>query len=148
MYRVSTNLTLFLKFFVPVVWIVFFASFTIAVWVTDEHIGPLGFWQFKIGLTIFLFLGALVLYFLFMRLKRVEMSGEHIYISNYIKTYRYPYDSIAEIKEDDFLLFRRIRVFLKEAGKFGRKIVFVADKRNLRQFYEDHPAIKKAINSI
>ncbi len=138
MTRVSTSLTIFLKLFIPTFWIVFFGIFTIAVWLTDETIGPLSFISFKIGLTAFFLFGIFMLYLVLMRLKRVEMDDEFIYVTNYFKTFRYPYHNIKKIRESDFLILKTVRIFFKEKGYFGKSIFFVASRKNLQHFLEEH----------
>ena len=109
MQRVSTNLTLFYKFFVPIFWIVFFGSVTIAAVLSDNAIfGEFSGRPFRIGLVFFFLSGLAMFGFTLMRLKRVEMSADHLYVTNYFKHLRYPYRDIEKIAESEFLIFRYI----------------------------------------
>lgn len=140
MQQVSTSLTLFLKIFIPVFWTVFFFAFTLAVWNLDvDFFGNIPIQTFRIGMAVFLLLGVLFFYWSVLRLKRVEMDEDFIFVTNYFKNYKYPWHNIAEIKERDFLLFRTIHLILKEPGSFGKKITFVASRRKFNTFIKEHP---------
>ena len=141
MQNISSNLTLFLKIFIPTLWIVFFGLFTIASLLTTEEISIVTNSTFRIGLLIFFTTGCTILYFTLIQLKRVDMDSEFMYVSNYFKTYRYSYPSIEQIKERDFLLFHTIHVYLKEPGKFGKKFVFVSRSNKLDRFLKHHPLV-------
>ena len=78
MINISTNATLMLKFAIPICWLIFFGSFTIAAWVVPatEGVGPT--MAAKIGLTLFFLIGALYLYWGLLRLKRIEMDADFV----------------------------------------------------------------------
>jgi hypothetical protein len=99
--------------------------------------------SFNIGLTVFFALGVALLYWALMRLKRVEMDAEYVYVTNYFKTYRYSWDSLEKIEESDYLFFRSVHLFLKTAGNFGKKITFVASRKRFNEFLIDHPEISQ-----
>ncbi len=140
MQQVSTSLTLFLKIALPIIWTVFFLTFNMAVWKLDiANFGPIPIENFRIGLLFFLLLGIALLYWSVMRIKRVEMDKEYVYATNYFKNYRYPWHNIEGIEERDFKLFRSIHIKLKEPGKFGKKITFVASRRKFNSFIKENP---------
>ncbi len=80
-----------------------------------------------------------------MQLKRVDMDEDFMYVSNYFKTFRYTYPSIEKIKERDFLLFYTIHVHLKEAGEFGKKIVFISRSKKLDRYLKAHPKVAEQL---
>jgi len=140
MQQVSTSLTLFLKIALPIVWTVFFLTFNMAVWKLDvASFGPIPIQSFRIGLLVFLLLGIAILYWSVMRIKRVEMDKEYVYATNYFKNYKYPWHNIEAIEERNFVLFRSIHIKLKEPGKFGKKITFVASRRKFNSFIKENP---------
>ena len=143
MQRVSSSATLFLKFFVPTFWIVFFGAFSILMLLTSPTInGKVSPGVLRIGAVLFFLLGIAVLYWAVMRLKRVEMDKDFIYATNYFKTFRYPYHNVEKMVENDYLFFRSIHIFLKEPGTFGPKITFVVSQKLLERFLEDHPEVR------
>ena len=63
MIRISRTSTIFYKLFVPIFWAVFFGSFFVAIWITDEAQGSvLGITGIKIVGSIMYILGLILLY--------------------------------------------------------------------------------------
>ena len=142
MINISTNATLILKFAIPIFWMIFFGSFTIAAWVipgVEEGAGP--DMSTKIGITVFFLTGVAFLYWGFLRLKRIEMDGDFVYATNYFKTYRYPWHNISKIEEKDYMLFRTLHIYLNTPGKFGKKIYCVISQKRLNEFLATHPGV-------
>ena len=98
MQRVSSNLTVFFKLFLPTVWIVFFTIFTISIFTIDGQSLPfLTSPVFKYPfLLVYLIFFALI-YFTIIQLKRVEMGIDCYFVSNYLKTYRLVYEDIESV---------------------------------------------------
>lgn len=146
MQRVSTNLTLFYKFFLPIFWIVFFGSMTIAALVYDKAFyGEIPGVPFRIGIVIFFLSGVAMFGFTLMRLKRVEMSDEHLYVTNYFKHLRYPYGDIEKISESEFLIFKLVTIHLKASGTFGKKFTFLASRNRYAEFWREHPELHDSV---
>ena len=140
MERVSTNLTLFYKFFVPIFWIVFFGAFTVAVFVYQfEYFGNIPKWPFRILVLAFFLSGVVMFFFTLMRLKRVEMDDLYVYVTDYFKNYRYPYHNIEKFQESSFLILQIVTIHLKEPGQFGKKITFISSKNRYEDFFRSHP---------
>lgn len=146
MQRVSSNTTLFLRIVIPTMWIVFFGAFTfVTIFLKNEEIPLFQTLYFKLGTLGFFLIGAVFLLLTVVRLKRVDMSEEHIYVTNYFKTVRYTYDSFADLTESDYLLFKTIRLELKEKGTFGKTIRFIQSKNLWNDFFTQHPDLFKHI---
>ena len=146
MQRVSTNLTLFFKFFIPIFWIVFFGAFTLTVFVyRAEYYGDIPGRSFRIGTVLFFLSGVVMLYFTLMRLKRVEMDEYFVYVTNYFKNFRYPYHNIEKIEESKFLFLTNVTIYLKTPGNFGKSIRFIASNGRYRDFWKEHPEIRDQI---
>jgi len=138
--RVSNNITIFLKLFVPTFWFVFFTSFLVALFFIDPDSIPfMGSWQFKTGYIATYLVFALFLYFTFFKLLRVDMGPEKFFVSNYIKTYSYNYVDIEKIQESNYGLFRLISIRLKSRGSLGSKITFIPSYKNYEFFVENNP---------
>lgn len=110
-----------------------------AVWITDENVGPLGFMSFKLGLTAFFLLGTFLLALTLLRLKRVEADGEFLYVTNYFKTARYPHSALERIGIVELYLRPLVFFRLKDKGIFGRRFFFLASRRNWKAFLEAVP---------
>ncbi len=140
MQQVSTSLTLFLKFFIPVFWTVIVLGFNLAIWTLDGNMfAGIPIQTFRIGILIFLLVGVAFFYFTVLQLKRVEMDQTHIFVTNYFKNFKYPWSNIENIEERDFVIFRTIHIVLKEPGTFGKKIAFVASRRKFNTFIKENP---------
>lgn len=144
MHRVSTNLTLFYKFFIPVFWTVFSGALTVAIlYYPFEYVGNIPAGSFRIG-TALLYLSSLALLaFTVLRLKRVEADDHFFYVTNYFKTARYPFHNITRIVERKFYFFRTATIHFKEPGIFGNRIFFVPSNYRFREFWENHPELKE-----
>ena len=81
---------------------------------------------------------------LFARLKWLGLSEDFWYVSNYLNSYRYTYDSIAGIEEENFGPFRRIRLFLHHPGQLGQEIEFFASYY-WYVFLQHHPDILRQV---
>ncbi len=137
MTNVSTRFTVFLKFFLPTMWIVFFGVMTLTI-LFDKEVDVT--FATQITMVIFFLSGAGILYWAFMRLKRVEMDETHLYVTNYHKMYKYPYTNIERLEILDFWLLKAVKVYFKVPGYFGKKVVFLAGHRFL-PFIRDHASV-------
>ena len=146
MQRVSTNLTLFYKIFLPSFWIVFFSSFGVYVWFFNTgDIGSMNASTFKIVYLLFFLTFIGLFLYTIMRLKRVEMDGKSIYVTNYFKHYQYPYSNIEKIVEAPFPFLRVVTIYFKKEGHFGEKIFFIPSKKRFQQFLINHPEVSKSL---
>lgn len=146
MQRVSTNLTLFFKFFIPTFWIVFFGAFTAAAFVfKTEYYGDIPGGSFRLGTVLFFLSGVVVFVFTIMRLKRVEMDEHFVYATDYFRNFRYPYHNVEKIDESKFLFFQTVTIYLKTPGTFGKYIWFIASNSRYKAFWEKHPELRKSL---
>jgi len=138
--RVSSNLTLVLKIFLPTLWIAFFGMLTLAIFFSSGEDNLLfGDWTFKLGvLGFFLFFLAFI-YFTIMKLLRVEFSESAFSASNYFQTYQYKYEDVEEIVEYNIIIKTIVRIKMKGVTKHGRSIYFLKSKEWYNDFVESHP---------
>jgi len=93
MRRLSNNLTVILKIFLPIFYITFFGSLLIGsltVTVNDAPLIASDLFRGAFALVFFIFV--ILMYFTVIQLKRVDGDTKHIYINNYLKTYRYKWE--------------------------------------------------------
>jgi hypothetical protein len=136
--RLSTNWTLILRVFIPIVWITFFASFLLSSFLADPvEIPQLTNSKFRISVILFIIGGIVFFYFTFFRLKRVDADKDHVYVTNYFKTFRYTLDSIERIELYNHLLFKANHIILKEKGYFGKRLIFIPQKIHFNIFIEE-----------
>jgi hypothetical protein len=142
MFRVSSNLTLFLKLFIPVFWMVFFGMFTTFVFVYGgAEILLLQGNTFKLWLSVFYISFFLLIYCTLFQLKRVEFGEDFYTVSNYFDTYRYIYNDIKHVREIKILKWILVIITLEGKGKFGKKIYFLANTGLYLQFFMDNPEL-------
>lgn len=143
MQRISSNSTLFLKFFVPTFWIVFFGAVTIAIlFYRLEYVGNIPAIYVKLFMGFSYLVGILVMYFTLLKLKRIEMDEAFMYVSNYFKNYRYPYHNIEKIELSSFLFLSIGTVSLRVRGSFGKKMIFVADRQRFKYALKKFPDVR------
>ena len=140
MNRVSSSLTIILKIFFPMFWILFFTLFAIGA-IFSNDIPLLSMTSFKIGSVVFLMMGILFFWLTTTRLQRVEMGPENFYVTNYFKHYRYTYDSIEKITQTNWILFKTIHIKLKKKGSLGKKITFLESSKRFQKFLEANPSL-------
>ena len=142
MQRVSSNLTLIFRIFIPTFWIVFFGAFTIAVFLLDRpYYGGIPGLTFKIGAVVFYLSGLLSFYLTLFQLKRVELSKEQVYVTNYFKHIKYPFEEVEKIEESDIGVLKTATIFLKGKGSFGSTLTFIVNRKLYNQFWDLHPKL-------
>ena len=147
MQHVSTSWTLILKIVIPTLWLAFFSAFALALTFSElDHFAGYPISYFRAGYAIFFLCGFLMLYWLVLRLKRVELDEDFVYATNFLKNYRYPYQNVRKIEIRNYGLFRTIRIHLIEAGKFGKRFAFIANRGRFYSFFRQHPQLREYLS--
>ena len=138
----STNSTLYWRVFVPIFGTVFLGGLLLSfVLIPEEDLYlpfPLLWGQ--------LFLLVLWLGWLFLvrstlwRLKRVDASTTHFFVTNYWTTVRYPWGDLEKTEEKRRLGKRIINLHLRAPGRFGQIISFLPDNR-FEEWKKENPGI-------
>lgn len=128
MIRLSSSITLFLSIFIPVCWFTFMGATNILIWIIDAE--DLPSFQ-KIGIRILL-LSILVIFGLFlnftlMKLRRVEMDKDALYITNFFKTIKLSFAQITEAKLTGNHL---TTLTIDHKTIFGSKIYYISNPEN------------------
>lgn len=144
MLRLSSNLTLALKIFIPVFWTTLLAASTLMAWFgPEQYFSWLDLPSLRWGLLVTLLMATLLFRFAFWPLKRVETDDVHIYVSDYFKTARYRWDSdVVTLHQERFLLLFPVAFLeLKGKGSFGRKPFFLLRRKALKQLKTAYPEL-------
>ena len=142
MMRISSNATLFLKFFIPVMWTTVVGGLSLVSLVYQfDYIGNMPANTVRMILLGVFLTGLTFFVATFLRLKRVEMDSHFIYVTNYFKTVRYPYHQIEKISNYNFLLGESQVIKLKQRGIFGRSFFYLVSKHRLKQFLQEQQEI-------
>ena len=145
-FNLSSNLTVILKYFVPLVWTVFFGTLCVIFWLTDDlTVGGMDLMVFRMGWTVFFLVGTLTAYFTIMRLMRVEFDGGFIYVTNYFKVFKYPMDNVDKITVNDYSVFKLVTIKLISTGYFGKKITLLASRTNFDTIVEASEILQSKI---
>jgi len=146
MLRISSNMTLAYKIFYPTFWFVFMGLLTGYILFADPETTPLfnTMTAKLIFVALFLFF-AFLIYTFFVTLLRMEMNQSHIYISNYFKTYKYPFRDIESIKQSKFLFFRILRIKMKQKTSLGKKFRILYKNIYWEEGLELAPELKRLI---
>jgi hypothetical protein len=67
----------------------------------------------------------LIMYLLFMRLKRVQMDSEYFYISNYFKSFKFPISDLIEVSTGHFINAQRIWLTFRTDDPLNKSFLFM-----------------------
>lgn len=146
MKRLSSNLTIIIKIFIPVLYLVFFGSFWIATFIISSDSSPLlSSWQFIIGYTTVFWFFILFYYFKIFKINRVDANGEYFVVSNYVKSYQYNWEDVKKVKIRNYGLFRTIRIYFIAKTTLGKYVSFLPSPAMLEDFVKTYPEIGSMI---
>ena len=138
MIRISSSLTLGLSVFIPVFWYIFFGCFTIFLFFIDNDDLPFSNpMMVRLSFLIFFLVFGFLIYYFLVKLKRVEIEDEFVYVTNYFTTIKIHISKIVRISEFSFFGFQRIKLILQSPTIYGKKIRFVCNAANYKLF-KDH----------
>ena len=128
MNRISSNATLFFVIFLPTFWLVFFGSLGLGLMMSSaEDISFTSASLLKITYLVFFIGFGLIIYFTLLRLKRIEMDANFLYVTNYLKTIKVPLHAVSELHVKS-LFFRSVgRITFNYRSSFGRKVYFLCN---------------------
>src|SRR5688500_17504701 len=104
MERVSSQWTIFIRIALPTVWFTTFISIVILLGLTVRGTAQI-FSNPLVWLVFLLILGTgfSFIHFVLWRFFRIDMDERYVYVSNYFKTYKYPFSDIESIRESKLL---------------------------------------------
>lgn len=140
MQRVSSQLTIVLRIAIPTMWIT--AILTISVfmgWYLEGRASLFGNPLIWGTLLFCLITGILLIYFVLWRFYRIDMDDQFLYVSNYLKTYRYPLDQIEKVTRSGMLPHHIQTIHLRSKGTFGQRITFLLARELWKDFLDTHP---------
>ena len=140
MQRVSSQLTIVLRIVIPTIWFTTVLSIVILLsWAVRGKAGLFGNPYIWIGLILILGSGYVLIRIFLWKLYRVDLDRNYVYISNYFKTYRYPYSEIASVTNSKNFPGRVYLITLKSKGSFGQRIYFLAAQLLWQEFLKENP---------
>ena len=138
MTKLSTGLTILFKMVLPIFWIIFFGSLTVAVVFFAPEGSRIANGYFK-WMILLVFLGwTAVLYLTIYQLKRVEGDPDGLYISNYFRHVKIDFQNIQKIDKYKLGLFDLVRIRFVRKTYFGQTIYFIASPRRFGEFTDQY----------
>lgn len=138
--QLSSSWTLIFRIFFPTLWIAFFGVFTISVVFSSKtQIGGITTSGLGMGLLVFFFVFLFIFWRTVFRLKRIDATPEHVYVTNFFKNVRYKHAYVERVEVTKGILFHFGTLVLKEKATFGDRIPFIASKKRLEIFFEENP---------
>ena len=144
--RVSSQLTIFIRIAIPTIWIVTLVSFVVLL--TYSVQGKAHIFSNPILWIVLLFIFGttiLIIKYILWRIFRIDMDERHLYVSDYFKTFKYPFTDIESITESNVLPGRVYTIHLKSKGTFGKDISFLASRKLWDEFVAEHPEVFREI---
>lgn len=142
MERVSSQGTIFIRIAIPTIWLTTIFSLIVLLLLAVQ--GKAQIFSNPIVWLVFLIIlgsGLAFIYFVLWRIYRVDMDDEAVYVSDYFKTYRYPFSDIAGIRESKILPGRVFIIELKSKGSFGKEMAFLASQKLWKEYLLEHPQV-------
>ena len=149
MIRVSTGWTLFYRIFLPIFYLAFMGSWTIATIRAGDEVSPLfESWIYRISMVGLVLIGAVIIRATVWRLKRLDVTSTHFYLTDYFKTFRYSLDSIASMDTFSIGWFRFLKIELKERGSLGQKFYILLEKDLWNDYLAANAPVQNLISTI
>ncbi|MBK8634174.1 MAG: hypothetical protein WAT92_15110 [Saprospiraceae bacterium] len=125
MTRITSNMTLFWKLFIPIMIATMMGIFGLALLFTDNYNFDLFFSPLsKLIYWLYYLLVLTFLYFKLFTFKRIEFDEDHFYVTNYFKTIRFPHIAVERLHYGRLGKISA-RMVLKQEGFFGKSLRFV-----------------------
>jgi hypothetical protein len=125
--NLSSSITFFYKWVFDPVWILGCGFVTCMLWLDafrDRAGNPPDEW-IKLLILVGLIAGSAFGIWFSMRLKRVQVDDEAIYVSNYLSEYRIPFIEISHITNNYLYRPQTVTIHLRNSSPFGNRIVFI-----------------------
>lgn len=132
--RLSTRLTFFWKYIFSTVWFFGFGTATLIELINGGELGIVFVLAFAFG--------SLLIYYIFVRAQKVEITNKYLYVSDFRKTVKIPLTNITYVADNVIFKPRPIFIKFKEDTEFGKQIMFIAYTQPFL-FYSTHPAVNE-----
>jgi hypothetical protein len=141
MIRISSGWTLVLRLFVPIFYTVFMIAWSVAtIWAGDEVSPVFEHLFYKIGISIAFLVMLWIFYKTVWKLKRLDVSQEHLYITDYFKTFRYTVDSVDWFEQFTILGIPFLQIRLKEMGAMGHEMTILIERAVWNEWLSQQPS--------
>ncbi len=142
----SSSQTFWIKVVFPLLWIGGFSAGTLAMFLQpgqDSVEPPAIKWIFLMATIA----GAAFLYWGCIRLKRVRMDDQALYVSNYLREIRIPLQQVETIGENKWINLHPVTIEFHDKTDFGQRIVFMPKVRWFA-FWSSHPVVEEIRQAV
>lgn len=126
------------KFIFPVLWIGLWGVGTLTMFLAPQDRADVP--PREVFLLIW-FVGTAVILWSSVRLKRVSVDENFLYVSNYLKEVSIPLSDIYDVTENVWVNIHPVTIHLKSPSAFGGKITFMPQAKFT--FFSSHPVVKE-----
>ena len=143
MRTLSSAQTFLLKAIFPPLWFLLFGAVTVGMWsgsIPMQDGSTSAMPAMKWMLLLAWLAGSAAIYWNCVRLKRVDLDGSTLLISNFRTTIRVPLRDIEEVTEARWINTHPVTLHLRRPTDFGSNIVFMP-KARLFGFWSSHPVV-------
>jgi hypothetical protein len=133
-----------MKFVFPTLWIGGFAAATVFLFSSPGSSPDVPLKWIFLSMTV---AGALFIRWACMRLKRVRMDDQALYISNYLREIAVPLSNVAEVTENRWLNDRPVTIRFHSPTEFGSRVVFTPKWRWLA-IWSSHPVVEEIRSAV
>ncbi len=133
--RLSSLQTFFCKFIFPPIWI---GAFGLGVMNSRLGADPKA-WP---PLFVAWIVGSGFIYWSCIRLKKVSIDDQHLYVSNYFQEIAIPFSFIGDVTDNRWLNSHPVTIHFKGQTEFGDKIAFMPPVRFI-PFVSPHPVVAR-----
>ena len=131
---ISSGMTVVFKVIFPVVWIGMFALGTLLMFLNGDPA--------KWGFLAALIIGAAFLSWGCIPLKRIELDGHTLRISNFLKTIEADVSDINRITENSVINIHPVWLHFRKPTKFGNKVMFMPHTQwSPLSMFRSHPIV-------
>ena len=135
----SSRQTVLMKFVIPPLWTLVFGAVALGLW--SARTGAAGVpIASKVMVLLVWVLGSLLIWRTCVPLKRVQLDGTMLLISDYRSTIRVPASDIAEVTENRWISMHPVTLHFRRPTEFGSEVVFMPKVRPFG-FVSSHPVV-------
>jgi hypothetical protein len=128
-----------MKFVVPPLWILAFGAAALMLWSERAAGAPVPI-EWKWMVLLIWFVGGLLIWRTCARLKRVQLDGGMLLVSDYRTTIRVPAGDIEEVTENRWISMHPVTLHFRRPTEFGNEVVFMPKVRPFG-FVSSHPVV-------
>ena len=135
----SSRQTALMKFVIPPLWVLAFGAAALMLWSERARGSPVPTESKWLVLLIWL-VGGLLIWRTCARLKRVQLDGGTLLVSDYRTTIRVPARDIEEVTENRWISMHPVTLHFRRPTEFGSEVVFMPKVRPFG-FVSSHPVV-------